>query len=220
MDIGQLAGVIFTSANAIRFLKQRADEQQDGAAEKVLTKLQHGELPYFVVGEKTAEVGREMLNQESTLIGPEASQSGLAEALLKSGALNAGETYLLPCAQGAAHILRNQLGAVDIRVIQSSIYNSEPLRGGVHGLIKQLDADIGNGVIPWLLFYAPSQVKAVIAEVNIASRFGEKKILLGAIGETTAAEIEKQFGKPSELIAADTSDAGFLESLEEYTKSC
>jgi uroporphyrinogen III methyltransferase/synthase len=188
--------VIFTSANGVRFARQRLMEIGEDASA-------FGAAAIAAIGEATAEAVRRELCMQVDLCPESFVAEALAEALEKSGEV-AGRKFLLLRADIARPLLRDRLtagGAVEVRDVP--IYETKPAEALPAELIEALD----GGEVDWVTFTSSSTVK------NFYALLGEKRSLIkrvrtASIGPITSDTLRELGVEPT--VQAETYDIGGL----------
>jgi uroporphyrinogen III methyltransferase/synthase len=178
-QLSRYDGLLFTSANAVRFTARRAAEQG--------RRLGAGAPPAWCVGPRTAEAARAAGLEVAG--GPEAQRDAEGLVAELAGRLSlAGRRFLFPCAEGAREALPEGLRAAGAQVERATAYRSLPPDRDPAPLREALVA----GQLHALTFTSPSTVAHFSAMLDPASRAAASRCLVAAVGNLTARALERE----------------------------
>ena len=200
--IEQFDWMILTSAQAVRAIAQRAAETQRSL-------VRNGRRPQVAcVGPVSAEAARRAnLPVEHVA----ATHNGVALTQELEGRL-AGAKVLLPRSDRANPDLPaalKHLGAIVTEVVAYRTLRPTEVDGGNLTKIAKGEADA-------ILFFSPSAVQNFV-ELYSAEKFSalQDKLAITAVGPVTAEALRKA-GAAHTVVAADTTAASVIETLEKY----
>lgn len=197
--------VVFTSANAVRFVLQRLRENGQGKGKLATTRL-------AAVGTVTAKA----LEAEGLPVAvvPELfQQEGLLAALLPT--LEPGVPVWLPRALEAREVLADGLREAGHPVIATTIYQTMPAPGLAPRAARALEA----GEVDFVLFTSPSTVNHFLDKLNPAQRhhLDSERTQVGCLGRVTAAAAQGR-GLPVALVPETQTIEGLVEALVALVK--
>ena len=163
--------LVFTSANGVRFAKQRLFELG-------LDARAFGPAKVAAIGEVTATAIREHLSLRVDLCPTAFVAEALADALAEANEV-AGRRYLLLRADIARPLLRERLVAGGATVADVPIYYTRAVTTAPPELTAALDA----GSVDWVTFTSSSTVRNFLSLIGDKSRLGSAK--LASIGPVT-----------------------------------
>ena len=166
-SIGDLAGIVFTSAHAARIFLPRLRSAMPAAG--IVP-------PIHAVGEKTADAVR-ACGYTVEMIPQQAHAQGLAESL----GVTMGKQFLHPCSDIAREELRAAVEASGGSVRALPVYRTVPVLPPGVARVANL---ISEGFIECIAFFSPSAVRSFAAAFP---SFKQATVLVAAIGQTTAA---------------------------------
>jgi uroporphyrinogen III methyltransferase/synthase len=172
--------IIFTSANGVRFTRDRL--RALGRDVRVF-----GNAKIAAIGDATAQAIRDELALHVDLCPESFVAEALAHALQERGQV-AGHRFLLLRADIARPILREKLiegHAAEVRDI--AIYETKPAASLPENLIESLDA----GRISWITFTSSSTAKNFVALLGDGYRDKLKDIRIASIGPITTATLRE-----------------------------
>ena len=167
--------LVFTSANGVRFAKQRLFELG-------LDARAFGRAKVAAIGEVTAAAIRDHLGLRVDLCPTAFVAEALADALAGAGEV-AGKRYLLLRADIARPLLRERLTAGGATVADVPIYETRAVTTAPPELTAALDA----GTVDWVTFTSSSTVRNFLSLIGAAVRLGTAK--LASIGPVTTATL-------------------------------
>jgi uroporphyrinogen III methyltransferase/synthase len=181
--LGGYDALLFTSANAVRFLVGRAGER--GVALPPLRA--------FCVGRRSADAAR---RAGFAVAGVPSRRHDAAALLDEIGARfpPAGRRFLFPCADRARDVLPSGLAAAGAEVDVVTAYRTlEPEldRAGLSALLADARLDA-------LTFASPSAARHFAARLDDASRAAARRCIVAAIGPVTA-EALREVGLPPDV---------------------
>jgi len=200
-SLGDFDWVLFTSANAVRFLALRCRE--------LGCELGRDERPrYAAVGPATATAAAaEGIRVE--FVAREYSGAGLAREM---GAEIAGRRVLLPQSQRAGSELPAALAAKGAIVTEVVVYQTGGL-GAHDAVVEEL---FRSGHVDVVTIFSPSALE------NLRAEFGAESLqrvasnaALAAVGPVTAAAI-RAAGLPVAILAREATGASLVEAVCEY----
>jgi uroporphyrinogen III methyltransferase/synthase len=177
-ELASYDGLLLTSANAARFLAERAATRG--------LRLAAGAPPAWCVGPRTAEAARAAGLEVAG--GPEGERhaAGLLAELAARLPLS-GRRFLFPCAEGARETLASGLRAAGARVDRVTAYRSLPPDRDPEPLRQELR----SGRLQALTFTSPSTVAHFSAMLDPGSRAAAERCLVAAVGAQTAQALER-----------------------------
>jgi len=177
-DLPAYDALIFTSANAVRALTDRAAARGQSAG--------GGGVRALCVGPATARTARDAGLEVEVVPGERFDADGLLAAILGARPV-AGLRFLLPRAAGARDVLPDGLRRAGARVDAVTAYrtlaasfDASDLRGRL--VRSEIDA---------LTFTSPSTVKHFVGCLDEAARVAAERCAVIAIGPVTAAALRK-----------------------------
>jgi len=170
--------LVFTSANGVRFAKQRLFELG-------LDARAFGPAKVAAIGEPTAAAIREQLGLRVDLCPTRFVAEALADALAERDAI-AGQRFLLLRADIARPLLRERLtaaGAASVRDVP--IYETRPVPTAPPELLTALAA----GEVSWVTFTSSSTVRNFLALLGDPAAAKLSNVRLASIGPVTTATL-------------------------------
>ena len=199
-QLARYEALLFTSANAVRFLAERA------AALGV--PLSGPRI--FCVGPATAERAREAGLWVDLVPAGRYDAEGLLEALRRVVPL-AGRRFLLPRAEGAREVLPEGLRAAGAEVDAVAVYRTEAAPFDAAALRARLAA----GEIEALSFTSPSTVRHFLAALDGPARAAAARCAVVAIGAVTAEALRREGLAPS-VVAERPGAEALVEALASH----
>jgi len=194
-------GLLFTSANAVRFLAERA------AA--LGRRLAAGAPPAWCVGPATAEAARAAGLEVAGEPEAERDALGLLGLLARRGPLS-GRRFLFPCAERAREALASGLRGAGARVDRVTAYRSLPPDQDPAPLREELAA----GRLHALTFTSPSTVGHFSAMLDAGSRAAAARCLVAAVGSQTARALARE-GLPADVVPEQAGAEELVAALAE-----
>ncbi len=190
--------LVFTSANGVRFAKQRLFEVG-------LDARAFGPAKVAAVGEATAAAVRDVFGLRVDLCPDSFVAEALADALAAAGEV-AGKRFLLLRADIARPLLRDRLTAGGAAVRDVPIYETRPATTVPPELTAALDA----AAVDWVTFTSSSTVRNFLRLIGDPGRLGQAK--LASIGPVTTSTLTAAGLKPTvEAVRSDL--AGLLAAM-------
>jgi uroporphyrinogen III methyltransferase/synthase len=186
-DLASYDAVLITSANAIRFLAERAQSRGEPLTE--------WGLPVWCVGPETARVTRELGVPVHAIPVGSHDAEGLLDSLRSHFAPNR-RRFLFPCADDARTVLPDGLAAAGAHVDSVVVYRTLPPEIGS----DELRALLAEANLDLLTFTSPSAVRNFAERLDAAALASAARCLVGAIGPVTAAEL-RRVGLPADVVA-------------------
>lgn len=178
--ISEYDWVIFTSANAVRFTKQRLFDTRSDARAFDKTKV-------AAIGDATAQAIRDELCLRVDLCPPSFVAEALADALDAAGVVRGGR-FLLLRADIARPVLRERLQQAHAASVDDvAIYETRPASSLPQRLHEALDAN----EVTWITFTSSSTARnfAALLGVDYAAKLAN--IRIASIGPITTAAVRE-----------------------------
>jgi uroporphyrinogen III methyltransferase/synthase len=192
--------IVFTSANGVKFAKQRIFEL--GLDIRIF-----GNAKLAAIGDVTATAIREQLGLRVDLCPDSFVAEALAEELVRRNEVT-GKKFLMLRADIARPLLRERLVEGGATVRDLSIYETRPILTLPAELRDALEAD----TVDWITFTSSSTAKNLIAMLGENYQAQLQNIDIASIGPITTATL-KQFGLEPTLEAKTFNLDGLIESL-------
>ena len=193
--------LIFTSANGVRFAKQRLFELN-------LDARAFGRAKVAAIGTSTADAVRDQLSLRVDLCPERAVAEALADELASRGEI-AGKRFLLLRADIARPLLHERLtagGATAVRDVP--IYETRP----VTTVPPDLTAALRAGQIDWVTFTSSSTVRNFLALIGAEAAPQLNGVKLASIGPVTTGTLV-DCGLPPTVQAGSSDMAGLIVAL-------
>jgi len=197
------AGIIFTSANAVRSFFAALTDRGPQAARKEL-----GKLTFYVVGEKTGET---LASEGFNPVHPADVESGrdLAEAIALSPV--DGTRFLFLRGNLAGEDLPKTLRSHGAQVDEVTVYDTvAPLEEDVKTIRRKLETE----TIDIVTFFSPSSVKNLIKAVPVELLSSK---VIAVIGTSTEAAA-KEAGLAVHVIATRPTSTDLVDAIVQYSK--
>jgi uroporphyrinogen III methyltransferase/synthase len=199
--IDQYHWVVFTSANGVRFTRDRLFEIG-------LDARAFGDAKVATIGDATAKAVRDLLFLKVDLSPPTFVAEALAAALESAGEV-VGKRFLLLRADIARPILRErlqQLGAAE--VLDVPIYETRPPASLPPELLEALEV----GEVTWVTFTSSSTAKNFVALLGDGYREKLRGVNIASIGPITTATL-KELGLEPAVQAEAFNIEGLVEAI-------
>jgi uroporphyrinogen-III synthase/uroporphyrinogen III methyltransferase/synthase len=197
--LGRVDWLVFASANAVERTVARADEL--GLQRAALSRPR-----LAVVGGSTARCAGRLLRSPD-LVPTVATGAALAAALAP---LVAGARVMVPRpAEGRPELL-DGLAEAGAEVVAPIAYRTRPVAPAA---LEPLATALADGRVHAVLFASPSAVRSVLAALG-SRRSLLQRVVLGAIGPTTAAELRSS-GLAVDVQPSRSSGAALADALAE-----
>ncbi len=195
--------VIFTSANGVRFTRQRLLETGKDARAFAAAKI-------AAIGDATAAAVRDQLCLNVDLCPASFVAEALADALLHDQQVK-GRRFLLLRADIARPVLRERLeanGAAEVSDI--AVYETRIARSLPQGLLERLDA----GEVHWITFTSTSTAQNFAALLGETYRERLRGVRIASIGPITTATL-RQLGLQPTVEAETFNIDGLVQAIRQ-----
>jgi uroporphyrinogen III methyltransferase/synthase len=204
---GQYDWIVFTSANGVRFTRDRLRTLDRDV--RVF-----GTAKIAAIGDATPAAIRENLSLHVDLCPESFVAEALADALAERGQV-AGKRFLLLRADIARPILRERLqngGAAEVRDV--AIYQTQPAKS----LPAELTDALSQGGVQWITFTSSSTVKNFVALLGSDYARQLQNVKLASIGPITTQTMTELGLQPT--VQADTFNVeGLVEAISAAPKA-
>jgi uroporphyrinogen-III synthase len=202
-QLTQYDWIIFSSNNGVKYFLERAGEK----------KFQLFKGRVAVVGEHTQKE-LQRFNRQADLLPQTFSAQGLLAAFEKIDL--AGKRILLPGSDIARQELQRGLEARGAVVQRLTVYRTMCASAEKALQIKQA---INEKNIDAILFFSPSAVRCLveILDTDFISALRKRIIVFAAIGNTTAAAIQKK-GLSVHILPSESTGTSLVHALADYFK--
>jgi uroporphyrinogen III methyltransferase/synthase len=191
--------ILFTSANAVRFLALETA--------RLGVDLARAQVPAACVGPATAAAAREAGLAVRVVPCERFDAEGLLEALQAALPLP-GRRFLLPRSAAARGRLPEGLRAAGAQVDVIDLYRPEAAPVDGAWLREELAADH----LHVLTFTSPSTVRHFLAHLDARARDGAGRAVVAALGPVTAAAL-REVGLPPQVVADRAEGVALVEAL-------
>lgn len=194
--------VVFTSANAVRFLHAALAAQRAPRARP---------RRVAAVGPATAGAVAELLGWQVDVTPDEYVGDALTTAMAAAADVR-GATVLWPRAEAARDALPRDLARAGARLVDPVAYSTAPSTAAAERLAALLDA----GALDVLTFTSPSAVHALGAvRANAGAQLAARGTVVAVIGPSTAAAA-RELSMPVDVLPAEHTITGLVQALRDH----